>query len=37
MSDIDLAVDVTLKVLNITNREAELDMRKQKSVKKRAT
>lgn len=36
MSDTDLAVDMTLKVLNITNREAELDMRKQKSVKKKS-
>lgn len=30
MSDTVLAADMTLKVLNITNREAELDMQKTK-------
>ena len=35
MSDTDLAVDMTLKVLHITNREAELDRPRQKSGKKK--
>ncbi|EGQ8449010.1 hypothetical protein ACUNB3_001941 [Vibrio alginolyticus] len=35
MSDTDLTVDMTLKVLNITNREAELDRPRQKSGKKK--
>lgn len=30
MSDTVLAADMALKVLNITNREAELDMQKTK-------